>query len=126
MRARAGILLTFSGGFAHRAACKFLILWDPPHFLTVSKVRPEYDPSYIAAFLNSKLGSLQLKRLAIGSILEHITKDDLKAVEIVFPTDDTKTDAIAKRFAQSTAYRELARQEMDEANKDIINALAGH
>ncbi len=36
MRARAGILLTFSSGFAHRAACKFLILWDLPHFLTVS------------------------------------------------------------------------------------------
>jgi hypothetical protein len=36
MRARAGILLTFSGGFAHRAACKFLILWDLPHFLTAS------------------------------------------------------------------------------------------
>lgn len=90
------------------------------------KVRPEYDPNYIAAFLNSKLGSLQLKRLAIGSILEHITKDDLKTVEIVFPAEDTKTEAIAKRFAQSTAYRELARQEMDKANKDIINALAGH
>jgi hypothetical protein len=36
MRTRAGILRTFSGGFAHRAACKFLILWGLPHFLTVS------------------------------------------------------------------------------------------
>ena len=36
MRARAGILLTFSGGFAHRTACEVLILWDLPHFLAAS------------------------------------------------------------------------------------------
>jgi len=90
------------------------------------KVRPEYDPNYIAAFLNSTLGSLQLKRLAIGSILEHITKDELKTVEIIFPREDKTVKAIAKRFAQSTVYRELARQEMKEANKDIVDALASH
>jgi type I restriction enzyme M protein len=90
------------------------------------KVRSGYNPNYIAAFLNSKLGSLQLKRLAIGSILEHITKDDLKTVEIVFPKTDEEIEAIASRFAQSTTYRQLARKEMDDAAKDIVDALAKH
>jgi hypothetical protein len=44
MRARAGILLTFSGSFAHRAACRFLILWDLPHFLTGSITVTIVDP----------------------------------------------------------------------------------
>lgn len=90
------------------------------------KLKPGYDPNYVAAFLNSKPGALQLKRLAIGSILEHITKDDLQTVEVVFPDEASTAEAIAKRFAQSTAYRELARQEMEEAGREIFEALASH
>jgi type I restriction enzyme M protein len=93
-------------------------------FCFVMRAKPLYDPNYIAAFLNSPLGVAQLKRVAIGSILQHITKDDLKAVTILFPEDDKALKDICGRFAKSTEYRRLAAEEIKAVNLAIFDAMA--
>lgn len=93
-------------------------------FCFVMRTKSEYDPNYIAAFLNSPLGVAQLKRVAIGSILQHITKDDLKAVTILFPEDDKTLKDIGSRFSKSTEYRRLAAEEIKAVNRAIFDAMA--
>ena len=93
-------------------------------FCFVMRTKPNYDPNYIAAFLNSPLGVAQLKRVAIGSILQHITKDDLKSVTILFPQSDKVLKDIGSRFAKSTEYRRLAAEEIKVVNLSLFDAMA--
>ena len=93
-------------------------------FCFVMRAKPNYDPNYIAAFLNSPLGVAQLKRVAIGSILQHITKDDLKSVTILFPKDAKVLKNIGSRFAKSTEYRRLAAEEIKAVNMALFDAMA--
>ncbi len=67
-------------------------------FSFVLRLKREYDPYYVAAFLNSRLGRLQMQRLAFGSILYHITKDNLVNIIIPFPNDAKLTSAISSNF----------------------------
>ena len=90
-------------------------------FCFVMRAKPNYDPNYIAAFLNSPLGVAQLKRVAIGSILQHITKDDLKSVTILFPKDAKVLKDIGSRFpGKSTEYRRLAAEEIKAATRRFL------
>jgi len=93
-------------------------------FCFVMRAKSNFDPNYIAAFLNSPLGVAQLKRVAIGSILQHITKDDLKKVTILFPHGDKALKDIGSRFAKSTEYRRLAAEEIKAANLALFDAMA--
>ncbi|MBN2443553.1 MAG: N-6 DNA methylase [Spirochaetales bacterium] len=58
-------------------------------FCFILRVKKEYNPEYIVSYLNSAYGRLQLKRLSIGSILEHITKEELSNVLILFPENES-------------------------------------
>jgi restriction endonuclease S subunit len=87
------------------------------------RVKKDFNANYIAAFLNSYLGRRQLKRLAIGSILEHITKDELKECEILLPKEDSLLNKIGKHFLTSTEYRVKARKELSEVEELFKTAL---
>lgn len=76
----AGIAAIVPKDFEGSLACGFCF---------ILRVKEEYHPEYIVSFLNAPLGRLQLKRLSIGSVLEHITKEDLINVLILFPKNDS-------------------------------------
>ncbi|MCH9022856.1 MAG: N-6 DNA methylase [Planctomycetes bacterium] len=84
-----GLAAVFPEDMAGAMACGFVF---------VLRVKKSYDPHYVAAFLNSRLGRLQAERCSFGSILDHITKDDLEDIEIAFPTDKGLLKKIAKEF----------------------------
>lgn len=69
-------------------------------FTFVLRLNEPYDPYYVAAFLNSRLGRLQTERYAFGSILDHITKDDLENVIIPFPEDRTVLSRVSNGFRE--------------------------
>lgn len=88
-------------------------------FTFVLRLKASYDPYYIASFLNSRLGRLQTERYAFGSILDHITKDDLEIVLIPFPTDKALTNKIAQGFRKVVEEQMKARQEFYKFFKDF-------
>jgi type I restriction enzyme M protein len=69
-------------------------------FAFVLRLKESYNPYYVAAFLNSRLGRLQMERYAFGSILDHITKDDLENVIIPFPEDENLLNSTADEFRE--------------------------
>lgn len=81
-------------------------------------VKKEYDPYYIATFLNSELGSKQTLRLAIGSVLDHITKSDLETVQVLMLPDGVREN-IAKQVKDATQKRTESRMLLNEAKKSI-------
>lgn len=66
-------------------------------FVFILKIKEKYNPNYISAFLNSKWGRLQMERVSFGSLLEHITKDDLENIIIAFPKDEKFMEDIASK-----------------------------
>ncbi len=85
-------------------------------------VKKEYDAHYVAAFLNSELGIKQTRRLALGSVLEHITKADLESVRVILPSEEVQRK-IAKKVKEATKMRAASRRLLDEAQKDIAIIL---
>lgn len=77
----AGIATVVPSDLNNAVACGFVFRIE---------VKKDYDPYYIATFLNTELGSKQTLRLAMGSILEHITKTDLETIQILMLPDDVR------------------------------------
>jgi type I restriction enzyme M protein len=107
----AGIAAIVSKDLAGALLCGFCFLL---------RVKSAYNPNYVAAFLNSELGRKQLKRLALGSILEHITKEELKTVVVLFPPKPALEKEIAEAFKQATDYRVKARQQMVAVAENFV------
>ena len=101
----AGIAAIVPEDFDGALACGF-------HFKVVLKAN--YDPYYVVAFLNSPLGRKQMQRVAWGSLLEHITKDDLKKIKVVF-LPDHEAKAISKLVRESVSKRVEARTDIRTA-----------
>ncbi len=93
-------------------------------FCFLLRVKTGVDPYYVAAFLNSELGRKQLKRLAIGSVLEHITKADLGAVIVLTPPDKSHAKLVAQAFRQATEFRIKAREQLVEIDTFFSNNSA--
>lgn len=84
-------------------------------------VKEGYDPHYVAAFLNSELGSKQTRRLALGSVLDHITKSDLETVRVILPPDDVITE-IARKVRDATRKRADSRKLLNEAQISLLES----
>lgn len=67
-------------------------------FVFVLRLKKEYNPYYVAALLDSHFGTKQTERCSFGSVLEHITKDDLEDVIIPFPTDKKIINDIINKY----------------------------
>jgi len=78
-------------------------------FVFVLKLKEKYDPYYITSFLNNKWGRLQMERQSFGSLLEHITKDDMESTIIAFPNDEKKLKEISGGFKEIVDYQTKVR-----------------
>ena len=78
-------------------------------FVFVLRLKEKYDPYYITSFLNSKWGKLQTERYSFGSLLDHITKDDLENVIVAFPKEEKCMRDIVSKFREITGYQMKAR-----------------
>ena len=88
-------------------------------FVFVLKVKKGINPYYITAFLNSRLGRMQMERLSFGSILSHITKDDLENVIIPFLKDNKKESAIINQFEHVTELQMQARIAFESVKEEF-------
>jgi len=95
-------------------------------FCFLVRLKRDYDPYYVTAYLNGHLGLMQSKRLAVGSILEHITKADLQDLLIVLPKKKGVIESVAEKCREATEYRQKARKAMEtfratfvEVEKDL-------
>lgn len=86
------------------------------------QLEEDYNPYFVTAFLNSDLGRKQMKRIAWGTLIEHITKTDLKNVKIVFPPAEKRED-IAKAIQESIQKRVEARKAIRRAQKEFPQIL---
>lgn len=83
-------------------------------FTFVLRLNESYNPYYVAAFLNSRLGRLQMERCAFGSIIDHITKDDLENVIIPFPEDKNLLNRTADEFKEIVEAQMNARLNLNK------------
>lgn len=77
-------------------------------------LKKEYDPYYLVAFLNSRLGRMQMDRVALGTVLDHITKSELEKIKIVLPSPDI-TEKIGNLMRKSLENRVMSRSLLKEA-----------
>ncbi|MCY3935634.1 MAG: restriction endonuclease subunit S [Chloroflexi bacterium] len=90
-------------------------------------IKVAIDPSkvnqyYLVAYLNSAIGQLQLERVAAGSILENITQDELKTVQILLPPREIQ-EHIGKRVRESVYASAEIRKQMDETENAISRLI---
>lgn len=71
-------------------------------FVFVLRLKKKYDPYYVSAFLNSEYGRLQAERCSFGSMLDHITKDDLEDIIIPFPNNDKVMERIIEKHREAS------------------------
>ena len=88
-------------------------------FVFVLRLKENYDPYYVAAFLNSRFGKLQMERFSFGSLLDHITKDDLERVIIAFPRDKKLMNKIAQDFKKVVECQMIARLELNKVYNEF-------
>lgn len=83
-----------------------------PHY----RLKKEYDPYYVVAFLNSRLGRMQMDRVALGTVLDHITKSELEKIRIILPSNQIiqKISNIMKKSLENrVASRKLLKDGLD-------------
>lgn len=69
-----------SSGLAKGAYDSFAV------FESVAIIRPVgVSPAYLAAYLNSRLGQLQIRRNSKGAVIRHLHLEDLREVEVPLP-----------------------------------------
>ena len=88
-------------------------------FVFVLKLKKEFDPYYVASFLNSRLGKIQTERLAFGTNLEHMTKDDLLEIKIPFPKDEKIMKNISLSYKKIVEKQEETRKGFENTNNDF-------
>jgi type I restriction enzyme, S subunit len=69
-----------SAGLASGAYDRFAV------FESVAIIRPSgVSPAYLSAYLNSRLGQLQIRRNSKGAVIRHLHLEDLREVEVPLP-----------------------------------------
>ncbi|MBN1546702.1 MAG: restriction endonuclease subunit S [Syntrophaceae bacterium] len=82
----------------------------------------EVDPGYLYAFLSSPYGKQQILRFRHGSVIDHITPEQVKKVLIPFPSEKEQK-AIGDLVRTAYEKRAEAIRLEDEAQKILMNAL---
>lgn len=83
-------------------------------------LKREYDPYYVVAFLNSRLGRMQMNRVALGTVIDHITKSELEKVKIIIHTPEImkKIGSIMKESIEArVTSRKLLKDGLNEVEK---------
>ena len=85
-------------------------------------VDDETERLYTLAFLSTPTGQALLTRSKTGNVIDHLSADDLAAVEVPF-INDTLTAEVADLMGQAVASRERARFGMDGLVRDFEAGL---
>jgi type I restriction enzyme, S subunit len=88
-------------------------------FVSVIKIRPKQiiSPHYLAAFINSELGQLQIKQQIKGAAITHIHLEDMRKIRIPVPPRSIQ-DQIAQVMQE--AYRDRY-QKLEQSKKLLQN-----
>jgi type I restriction enzyme, S subunit len=77
-------------------------------FESVAIIRPRgVRPSYLSAFLNSRLGQLQIRRHSKGAVIRHLHLEDLREVDVPLP-DQRVQDYIGAKIELAERCRSRA------------------
>jgi hypothetical protein len=85
-------------------------------------IEDEADRLYALAFLSTPTGQALLTRSKTGNVIDHLSADDLGAVEVPF-IDDATTEAVVKKMQDAIAKREDARIRLDALISDFASTL---
>ena len=77
-------------------------------------LKKEYDPYYVVTFLNSRLGRMQMNRVALGTVLDHITKSELEKIKVILPPPEIKK-RIGNIMRESVKSRVMSRSFLKDA-----------
>lgn len=95
---------------------------------TIARARvvdPEqYDPDYIALFLNSRLGRSQSERLVSGGVLGHVMPTAVKGLRIPLP-EATVQQQLGGLVRESTDLRRRAHELVESARADVDAVVDG-
>jgi type I restriction enzyme S subunit len=91
-------------------------------FVSLIKIRPKsvISPHYLAAFINSELGQLQIKQQIKGAAITHIHLEDMRRIRIPVPPRSLQ-DQIAQVMQEAYGDRQRKLEESAQSYQKIIN-----
>ena len=98
------------------------------------RVRPDndlIDSDYLALYLNSKVGALQVEQISTGGIQTNLTVPVIEALKVVVPSKERQkhfADAVKKSFSaqdESKQLLEIAKRGVELAIEDSEAAAVG-
>jgi len=97
------------------------------YVLRVRIERPdEYLPEFLARFLNSEVGRVQIDRLSRQALMTNINSDEIKQIVIPHPTPDVQAAMVADLGSHQDRYRDRladARKLLLRGDEEIIARL---
>jgi type I restriction enzyme S subunit len=92
-------------------------------FESVAIIRPRgVRPAYLSAFLNSRLGQLQIRRHSKGAVIRHLHLEDLRDVEVPLP-DQRVQDYIGAKIELAERCRAVSSERWTAATNLLGSAL---
>lgn len=90
-------------------------------FESVAIIRPiGIDPAYLSAFLNSRFGSLQIRRHTKGAVIRHLHLEDLREVEVPEPNPEVQ-HYIGDKVRQSQRLKARAEWFQDHIKSLVVS-----
>jgi len=69
-----------------------------------------FNSYYVAAFMNSELGKMQTRRIAVGAIMPGISHGALEAIRVLIPADELQTEIVREIKKRIALARRLERE----------------
>src|ERR1700733_15323112 len=90
----------------------------------IAILRPisELSPEYIATFLRSKYGQIQLKRIVRGTVQKWTLLEDFEQIQL-YPCSNKFNQKIKKIIQLSIKLNTVRKQQYYKAEKNLLNAL---
>jgi type I restriction enzyme S subunit len=108
-----------SAGLANGAYDRFAV------FESVAIIRPSgVSPAYLSAYLNSRLGQLQIRRNSKGAVIRHLHLEDLREVEVPLP-DRRIQEYIGAKVELAERCRAVASREHEKLGTELAALYQG-
>ncbi|SDD58717.1 restriction endonuclease subunit S domain-containing protein [Actinokineospora iranica] len=108
-----------SAGLASGAYDRFAV------FESAAIIRPSgVSPAYLSAYLNSRLGQLQIRRNSKGAVIRHLHLEDLREVEVPLP-DRRIQDYIGAKVELAERCRAVASREREKLGTELATLYEG-
>ncbi|MFK0296052.1 hypothetical protein ACIQU6_37035 [Streptomyces sp. NPDC090442] len=108
-----------SAGLAKGAYDRFAV------FESAAIIRPSgVSPAYLSAYLNSRLGQLQIRRNSKGAVIRHLHLEDLREVEVPLP-DRRIQDYIGAKVELAERCRAVASREREQLVTELATLYEG-